>query len=112
MALQNLFGDVNLEATQQEMLAQMTLLLAAILEKLPRVDTADRVLVSHAESNPTVNLAASQTLTTLTTLTTAADLTRLNNFGTSGVTSKPADAIPLHISNAGAMHIYDNIKVS
>lgn len=98
MALQNLFGELNLEATQQEMLAQMTLLLAAILEKLPRVDTADRVLVSHAESNPIVSLAA--------------DLTRLNNFGTAGVTSKPADAIPLHISNAGAMHIYDNIKVS
>lgn len=106
MALQNLFGDVNLEATQQEMLAQMTLLLAAILEKLPRVDTADRVMVSHAESSPTVSIAASQTLATLT------DMTRLNNFGTSGVTSKPADAIPLHISNAGAMHIYDNIKVS
>lgn len=92
MALQNIFGEVTLEATQQEMLAQMTLLLAAILEKLPRVDTADRVMVSHAESNLTV--------------------TGLNNFGTSDVTSKPADAIPLHISNAGAMHIYDNIKVS
>lgn len=99
MALQNLFGDVNLEATQQEMLAQMTLLLAAILEKLPRVDAADRMTVSIETG-------------TLPTLTTAADLTRLNNFGTSGVTSKPADAIPLHISNAGAMHIYDNIKVS
>lgn len=109
MALQNLFGEVTLEATQQEMLAQMTLLLAAILEKLPRVDTADRVMVSHAESNPPISIAASQTLATLTT---AADLNRLNNFGTSGVTSKPADAIPLHISNAGAMHIYDNIKVS
>lgn len=96
MALQNLFGELNLEATQQEMLAQMTLLLAAILEKLPRVDTADRVMVSHAESS----------------LAVVADLYRLNNFGAAGVTSKPADAIPLHISNAGAMHIYDNIKVS
>ena len=96
MALQNLFGELNLEATQQEMLAQMTLLLAAILEKLPRVDTADRVMVSHAESH----------------LAAVTDLTRLSNFGSAGVTSKPADAIPLHISNAGAMHIYDNIKVS
>ena len=95
MALQNLFGDVNLEATQQEMLAQMTMLLAAILKKLPRVDLADRAMVSLADTPPVVS-----------------DLNRLNNFGTSSVTSKPADAIPLHISNAGAMHIYDNIKVS
>lgn len=92
MALQNLFGEVTLEATQQEMLAQMTLLLAAILEKLPRVDNADRMMVSHAESHPTI--------------------ATVSNFGTTGVTSKPVDAIPLHISNAGAMHIYDNIKVS
>ena len=103
MALQNLFGELNLEATQQEMLAQMTLLLAAILEKLPRVDTNDRVMVSHAESNPTVSIAASQTLTTLTTQGTLQNL---------GALSRPADGIPHHISNAGAMHIYDNIKVS
>lgn len=102
MSLQNLFGDLNLEATQQEMLAQMTLLLAAILEKLPRVDVNDRM---------TVNVETG-TLTTLTTLTTASDLTRLNNFGTAGVTSKPADAIPVHLANAGTMHIYNNIQVS
>lgn len=106
MALQNLFGELNLEATQQEMLAQMTLLLAAILDKLPRVDTNDRVMVSHAESNPTVSIAASQTLAILS------DLARVNTFGSSAVTSKPADAIPMHLANAGTMHIYDNIKVS
>lgn len=106
MALQNLFGELNLEATQQEMLAQMTLLLAAILDKLPRVDTNDRVVVSHAESNPTVSISASAFLATLS------DLTRVNNFGSSGVTSKPADAIPMHLANAGTMHIYDNIKVN
>lgn len=96
MSLQNLFGDLNLEATQQEMLAQMTLLLAAILEKLPRVDVNDRM---------TVNVETG-------TLPTASDLTRLNNFGTAGVTSKPADAIPVHLANAGTMHIYNNIQVS
>jgi hypothetical protein len=109
MPLQNLFGDMSMEATQQEMLDHMTLLLAAILEKLPRIDTANRVMVSHAESSPTVYIAGAQTLSNLTT---AADLNRLNAFGTAGVTSKPADAIPLHTSNFGAMHIYDNIKVS
>ena len=103
MALQNLFGELNLEATQQEMLAQMTLLLAAILDKLPRVDTNDRVMVSHAESNPTVSIAASQTLATLTTQGTLQNL---------GALSRPADGIPHHISNAGVMHIYNNITVS
>lgn len=99
MSLQNLFGDLNLEATQQEMLAQMTLLLAAILDKLPRVDVNDRMMV-NVETG------------TLPTLTTASDLTRLNNMGTTGITSKPADAIPMHIANAGTMHIYNNIQVS
>ena len=96
MALQNLFGDVALETTQEQLLAHATLLLSAILEKMARVDTADRMAVS-------IETGTVRTLT---------DLTRLNNFGTSGVTSKPADAIPMHLANAGTMHIYDNIKVS
>ena len=99
MALQNLFGDVALETTQEQLLAHATLLLSAILEKMARVDTVDRMVVSIETG-------------TVTTLMTAVDLTRLNNFGTSGVTSKPADAIPMHLANAGTMHIYDNIKVS
>ena len=92
MALQNLFGELNLEATQQEMLAQMTLLLAAILKKLPRVDTVDRLVVNTSDQgNVTVTV---------------------NSFGGAGWTAKPADAIPMHLANAGTMHIYDNIKVS
>lgn len=93
MALQNLFGDVALETTQEQLLAHATLLLSAIFEKMARVDTADRMAV---------------------VIETGAllDLTRLNNFGTAGVTSKPADAIPMHLANAGMMHIYNNIQVS
>lgn len=106
---ETILGGISQENTLLELVANATLLLAEIKEKMPRVDTADRLLVSHAESNPTVSLAAAQTLATLTTLV---DLTRLNNFGTSGVTSRPADAIPMHLANAGTMHIYDNIKVS
>jgi [acyl-carrier-protein] S-malonyltransferase len=51
MSLQNLFGELNLEATQQEMLAQMTLLLAAILDKLPRV-----VIAGHKEAVERANV--------------------------------------------------------
>lgn len=96
MALQNLFGDVALETTQEQLLAHATLLLSAILEKMARVDTADRMAV----------VIESGALSTVT------DLTRLNTFGMPGVTAKPADAIPMHLANAGTMHIYDNIKVS
>lgn len=96
MALQNLFGDVALETTQEQLLAHATLLLSAILEKMARVDTADRMAVVIENG----------------TLPAVLDLTRLNTFGTSGATSKPADAIPMHLANAGTMHIYDNIKVS
>lgn len=111
MPLQNLLGDLNLEGTQNELLSQATLLLCAILEKMPRVDGNDRLIIGN-ETTQTVAIAAAQTLATVTTLTTASDLTRLNNFGTSGATSRPADAVPLHMSNAGSMHIYNNIIVS
>lgn len=111
MAAESILGGINQEATQQELLAQATLLLLAILEKMPRVDAADRLMVNPSESTGNV-VVSSGTVTTVTTLTTAADLTRLNNMGTSGITSKPADAVPLHLSNAGAMHIYNNILVS
>jgi hypothetical protein len=110
MAAQSILGGIGQEDTQQQVLDNITMLLSAILEKLPRVDANDRLLVNTAEQgNVTVALAAAQTLATLTT---ANDLLRLNNLGTAGVTSRPADAIPLHLSNAGAMHIYDNIKVT
>lgn len=92
---ESILGGINQEASQLELLAHATLLLSMIVEKLPRMDSADRLLVSHAES--TISLSANQTITTLATL---------------GSQSRIADAIPLHMSNAGSVHIYDNIKVS
>jgi hypothetical protein len=114
MAAESILGGINQEATQQELLAQATLILLAILEKMPRVDVNDRLMVNPSEStaNVVVSSGTVTTVSTVTALTTAADLTRLNNMGTSGITSKPADAVPLHLSNAGAMHIYNNILVS
>jgi len=41
MAATSLLGGINQEASQQELLAQATFLLYSILEKMPRVDTAD-----------------------------------------------------------------------
>lgn len=73
-------------------------LLASILEKMPRVDTQDRLLVSHAESNPTISLATNQTLTTV------------GNVSTIG--SRDASHTAYALANIGAVHIYNNILVS
>lgn len=70
-------------------------LLSAILEKMPRVDAADRLMVSHAESNPTVAFASNQTVTGLT------------NIG-----GRDAANTAFALANVGALHIYDNIRVS
>lgn len=105
MPASSILGGINQEVTQQELLAQATYLLLAILEKMPRVDANDRLVVNPSESTSPVTISSG-------TVTTAADLTRLNNMGTIGATSRPADGVPLHLSNAGAMHIYNNILVS
>lgn len=73
----------------------MEYLLTAILEKMPRVDAADRLMVSHAESNPTVAFASNQTVTGLT------------NIG-----GRDAAHTAFALANVGALHIYDNIRVS
>lgn len=76
----------------------MQYMLTSILEKMPRVDAADRLMVSHAESSPTVALSSNQTLQTLATMT---------NIG-----GRDAAHTAYALANAGALHIYDNIRVS
>lgn len=85
----SILGGISQEVSQQELLANATYLLAAILEKMPRIDGAERLIVTHGESSVEVSTARS--------------------FGT---LARPADAVPTQIAQAGAMHIYDNIKVS
>lgn len=82
-------------------LDEVVYLLSSILEKLPRVDAADRLLVSHSESNPTVSIASAQTLATVTTL-----------VGLTNVGGRDAAHAAFALANAGAMHIYDNIRVT
>lgn len=81
----------------------MLYLLGAIFEKMPRLQANDRAMVDLSETS----------LATITTLTTANDLLRLQAFGGSTLNvTKSADAIPLHLSNVGALHLYDKIIVS
>lgn len=80
----------------------MQYLLGSILEKLPRVDAADRVMVSHAESNPTVNIATNQDIRNVTGA--VASITAIGG--------RDAAHAAYALANAGALHIYDNIRVS
>lgn len=104
MALRNAFENVATESgqlSQEEVLNGMLVVLAAMLESLPRVDSANRVLVNASEVNPTVALAASQTLGTVTTVSNH------TNIG-----GKDASNMVVGTANMGALHIYNNIIVT
>jgi hypothetical protein len=92
MALRNAFADLATEDSTQTILY----LLAQIIDKMARLDTADRMAVSvEAGTRPTV--------------TTVSDVTRLNSMGGA---SRVTDLIPHNLTMAGSMHIYNNILVS
>lgn len=103
----SILGGINQEATQQELLTQTTLLLAAILERLPRTDTMDRLIVNASEVNPTVAIASAQTLATVTTVGTCSTVSNVNQVG--GQTS---DMVQKFLSNTGSDYLYNNIIVS
>ena len=103
----SVLGGISQEATQQELLAQSTLLLSQILEKLPRLDTMDRLVVNATEVNPTVAIASAQTLATVTTVGTCSTVTNVNQMANQGV-----DFLQRAFSNAGAQYLYNNIIVS
>lgn len=105
MAIQNLLNDLGTEVTQQELLSGIMALLTAMHDKMPRVDANDRLVVFHGESNPTVNIAASQTVATVTTLSTL-------QYLSAQPSPIPAGLIAYGTNNAGVLHIYDKITVS
>lgn len=78
----------------------IVMLLTRILGALGRVNSQGQLAVNMTETTPTVNIAASQTLSVVS---------QVEKFGNSG---RPIDAIPAHISNAGVTILYDNLKVS
>lgn len=92
-------------------IAMMLMLLAEIRDKLPRLDANDRLVTNPSEIAPATT-PVSGSLTTVTTVTTAADVTRLNSMGAAAATARPTDAIPIHLGNMGALHIYNNITVT
>ena len=108
MPATSILGGISQEATQQELLTQATLLLAAILEKLPRTDANDRAIVNTSDQgNVTVALAASQTLATVTTVSTVTTVGNQTNIG-----GRDASHAAYALANMGTAHIYNNIIVS
>lgn len=93
---ESILGGISQEATQLELLGNITLLLAGIFEKMPRVTGNDQMTV--AIESGSVGIASNQTLTTLGNIT---------NAGGKHI-STASDAL----SNIGALHIYNQITVS
>lgn len=90
MALRNAFENLSTEATNDMVLTLLTM----ILEKMPRVDANDRLMVSHAESNPTVVL-------------NSGTVSNVANMG-----GRDTAHVPQALANMGTQHIYNNIEVS
>lgn len=102
MPATSILGGIGQEATQQELLTHATLLLAAILENMPRTDANARAIVNTSDQgNVTVALAATQTLATVTTVGNQ------TNIG-----GRDASNTSYALANMGTAHIYNNIIVS
>lgn len=102
MPATSILGGIGQEATQQELLAHATILLAAILESMPRTDANARAIVNTSDQgNVTVALASAQTLATVSTVSNQ------TNIG-----GRDASHSAYALANMGTAHIYNNIIVS
>lgn len=97
--LTNAFEGLSTEESLQ--LAAYALM--AILEKMPRTDTADRVIVQASESTTPVTVSSG----TVTTVTTATNVTNVNNFA-GGNTA----LLPYQFSIGALGPLYDNLVIS
>jgi hypothetical protein len=98
------FAGMSQEETQKAILYY----LAAILDKLPRIDANDRLITNPSEVAPATTPVSGTVTATVAnaTVTTVTTLTGLSNIGAS---LRPADAVPMHLANAGSNHLYDRI---
>ena len=101
MPATSVLAGLNEEATQLELLGNITTLLAAMLERMPRVTGNDQVAAS-IETIPAVSIAANQDLRNIT-----GALANITSVG-----SKTAATSVDALNMAGAAYIYNNITVS
>ena len=93
----SILAGINQEVTQIELLSNVTFLLAAMLERMPRVTGNDQVATS-IEVIPQITFAANQDIRNITGLT---------NIG-----GKSAAGTVDALNMAGTVNIYNNIIVS
>lgn len=106
--MRNAFAGLASE-TEQLSIRQLLEVIAAgvmsVFEKMPRVDAADRLMISHAESNPTVSIATNQDIRNVAAVTGSVG-------GLTQIGGRDAAHLAYAMANAGSMHIYNNIIVS
>lgn len=103
MTMRNAFENLATEAgqlTDRQLQEGILYALVAMLDKMPRLDGNDRIVTNTAETTSPVTIS-SGTVTTVTTVTTVA------NLG-----GRDAAHISFALANSGALHIYDNIRVT
>ena len=71
--------------------------ISSTLEKMPRLDAADRIIINGSEITQTVTISSG-------TVTTLSDQTNIGG--------RPASNMAVAISNSGAQYLYDNILVT
>ena len=100
MTARSILGGINQEATQLEVLGNVTVLLAEILANMPRIDTARRLVIGNEATQPV-------SLSTLATVTTVGTVSNQTNIG-----GRDAGNVVYAMANMGAVNIYNNIVVS
>ena len=95
--------------SQEDTMTAILMVLVAIEDKLPRTDANDRTIIA---AEAPLAVTASGSLTTVSTVTAVSDIVRLQTLGTTATTAKPTDAIPMHLANIGANHIYSMLEIT
>lgn len=81
------------QLSEKELLEGVLLVLAAMLEKMPRLDGADRMVITGSEQPQAVS--------------TVSTVSNQTNIG-----GRDASQVAYGIANMGCAHIYNQIKVS
>lgn len=95
MATISILDGLSQEETLITLLSNLTDAINKLSANSPRTDLNKRIVVN-----------ASETPSTVSTVTTLNSVGANINTGT----VKVLDTMPTHLSNSGAIHIYDNIK--
>jgi hypothetical protein len=109
MPTESILGGISKESTQEELLGGVIFLLSEMLEKMPRVDSNDRLLVNPSESTSPVTIS-SGTVTTVSTVSSVTAITALTNQTNIG--GRDASHVTFALSNIGTAHIFNNILVT